>query len=85
MAGHGGTCPSSSATQESTNKRIVVQAGPGTKQNPTSKITNAKRAQVVACLPTKHKALSSNPTPQKKMKILKQKMKISNKLAKLLT
>jgi hypothetical protein len=38
-----------------------------TKKDPISKITNIKRAvgvvQVVKCLPDKHKALSSTPTP----------------------
>jgi hypothetical protein len=40
--------------------------------DPISKITRAKRvggiAQAVECLPSKHKALSSNPMPQKKKK-----------------
>jgi hypothetical protein len=46
-----------------TNRRIVVQAGPGIKQDPISKITNTKKAgnmvQKVEYLPNKHQALSS--------------------------
>jgi hypothetical protein len=45
----------------------------GRKQNPISKITRAKRiggmAQAVEYVPSKHKALSSNPNkPKKKSK-----------------
>jgi hypothetical protein len=47
------------------NMRIMVQSE---KQDPTSKITRAKRTrevvQVVEQLTSKHKALSSNPIPQ---------------------
>jgi hypothetical protein len=46
----------------STNMRIAVEAGPDIKQDAISKITNTKRAgrvaQVVKCLPSKHKAPS---------------------------
>jgi hypothetical protein len=38
----------------STNRRIMVQAGIGIKQDPISKITDTKMTQVVECLPTKH-------------------------------
>jgi hypothetical protein len=47
----------------------MVQAGLGKKQHPISKTTRAKRgggvAQVIECLPTKCKALSSNPRTAK--------------------
>jgi hypothetical protein len=57
----------------SINRRTVVQAVPSVKQDPISKIMKAKkRARTwvkcdVECLPTKHKALNSNPSepPQK--------------------
>jgi hypothetical protein len=56
----------------STNRRITVQAGPGIKQDPISKITNTKRAGVVTqvgeCLPSNHKALSSITSTFKKQK-----------------
>jgi hypothetical protein len=47
------------------NRRIMVQVGIGIKLRPIWKIWRTKRArsiaQVVECLPVKHKALSSNP------------------------
>jgi hypothetical protein len=52
--------------------RIAVQAGLGKKQGQNkkkaiAKISRAQRAgavaQVVVCLPSKHKALSSTPSP----------------------
>jgi hypothetical protein len=50
---------------ESTNRKTVVQAGPGMKQDPISKITNTERtggvAKVVECLPSIFEVLSSNP------------------------
>jgi hypothetical protein len=50
-----------------TNRRIVVQPSPGKKtQDPIQKITKAKKGwdmtQVVECLPSSYKALSSNPS-----------------------
>jgi hypothetical protein len=54
---------------------MAVQTGLGKKQNLIFKITRGKRAggmaQVVECLPSKHKALSSNPstTNTKKMSV----------------
>jgi hypothetical protein len=58
--------------QGCTNKRIVVQASPGIKQDLISKITRAKRvksiAQVVEHLPSKHEAPSSNPSIVKENK-----------------
>jgi hypothetical protein len=49
---------------------MVVQAGLGKKQDPTAKITRAKRTggmvQAVKCLPSKHKAWSSNCSTTKK-------------------
>jgi hypothetical protein len=36
------------ATEGSTNRKTIVQAGPVIKQDPISKITNAKRAGEVA-------------------------------------
>jgi hypothetical protein len=43
MSEHGGA-PVIPAIQKSTNRRIMVQAHPAIKQDPISKITNAKRA-----------------------------------------
>jgi hypothetical protein len=69
MARIGGTGLSSPATQGSTNRRIVVQDGPDIKQDPNSKLANIKRAgrivQVLVCLPSKHKVLSSMPSTTK--------------------
>jgi hypothetical protein len=49
----------------------VVQAALGKKQDPFSKITNRKRAGGVAQgLPSKYKALSSNPSTMKERKRL---------------
>jgi hypothetical protein len=49
-------------TQGSTNRRIVVQAIPGIKQDCVSKTTNTKEAsgiaQMVQCMSSKGKALS---------------------------
>jgi hypothetical protein len=49
--------------QRSTNRRITVQACPGIKRDPISKITNAERAggvsQMVEHPPSKCKALTS--------------------------
>jgi hypothetical protein len=68
IARSGGQLLSSLATQGSTNKRIPVQAFPGIKQDPISKITNAKRnggvAQVVMQMPSKHETLNSTPNTQ---------------------
>jgi hypothetical protein len=54
----------------SINRRIMVQAGPGTYSRLYLKNNYNKRtgvlAQVVKCLPDKHKALSSNAVPPKK-------------------
>jgi hypothetical protein len=53
------------ATRESTNRRMEVQANLGIKQDPISKITNAKRSGGVTeqeeYLPCKCKTLSSIP------------------------
>jgi hypothetical protein len=50
----------------------VVQASLDIKRDPISKITNIKRvggmAQVVECLPNKHKFLSSNSSSIKRKK-----------------
>jgi hypothetical protein len=55
-----------------TNRRTVVQPGPGIKQDPISKLISAKRlrrvAQVVKCLPSMHKALRSTPIMAKRKK-----------------
>jgi hypothetical protein len=58
----------------------MVQTSLGKKRDPISKITRAKRAggvaQVVEPLPSKCKALSSNPkTKKKKKKERKEKLK----------
>jgi hypothetical protein len=55
----------------SLNRRIAVQASPDINVRPfPKKITKAKRAggvaQVVECLPSKFKALSSKPSTEKK-------------------
>jgi hypothetical protein len=55
------------------NRRIKVKASLNIKQDPISKITNAKRvgrvAQVVECLPSKHEVeLSSTSSIKKKKK-----------------
>jgi hypothetical protein len=54
----------------SLNRRIVVQASLGKKQDPISKITRENRAgvvtQMVKHLPSKCKALSSKPSTEKK-------------------
>jgi hypothetical protein len=51
---------------------MAVQAGLSKKQDPISKITREKRAgglaQMANCLPSKHKALNSNPNMTKKKK-----------------
>jgi hypothetical protein len=53
--------------------RIVIQACPGIKQGPISKITKTKRAgsiaQVIEFLPSKHKAQSSNASITEEKKI----------------
>jgi hypothetical protein len=58
IAGHSGTCLSFQLT-----RRIFVQAGLGKKRDPIPKIARTKRdggmAQVIECLPSKHKALSA--------------------------
>jgi hypothetical protein len=50
----------------STNRRIVVQTSLRIKQDPTSNITNVKRAsgvaQVVECPPSKHEEALSSTT-----------------------
>jgi hypothetical protein len=55
---------------ESTNKRIMDQVSLGIKPDPTSKTTSTKRAgrvaQVVGHLPSKHKALSLNPSTERR-------------------
>jgi hypothetical protein len=52
----------------SAKRKVAVQAGLGKKLDPISKITRAKRdgcvAQVVECLPSKCKGLSSNPSTE---------------------
>jgi hypothetical protein len=57
--------------KRSINRKIMIQAAPGIKQDP---ITEAKRAagagHVVEHLPSKFKALSSNPSTAKKKDIL---------------
>jgi hypothetical protein len=74
MAGHSGTHLSSPARVGGTNRRIMVQASPGIKEDPISKISHTRRtgrvAQVVEGLPSKHKAQSLNPSTinQKKKK-----------------
>jgi hypothetical protein len=65
-------CLSSQLCKKGTNRRIVVQVGPGIKQEPISEITNTEKdgglAQVIECLPSKRKALNSTPvTTRKKM------------------
>jgi hypothetical protein len=61
-------------TQEAEIRRIVVQSQPqaNSSQDPISKIPNTKRAnrvaQVTECLPSKHEALSTNPSITKKKK-----------------
>jgi hypothetical protein len=56
------------ATTGSTNRRLMIQVGLGIKRNPTSKITNTKKAsrvaQVEENLPSKYKALSSIPSTE---------------------
>jgi hypothetical protein len=51
--------------------KIMVQASPGIKQDPISKITTGKRAgsviQVVEHLPSKHESLGSIPVSPKKL------------------
>jgi hypothetical protein len=54
-------------------RRIMVQSQPGqiSSQDPISKILNTKKgwegvAQAVECLPSKHEALSLNPSTEKK-------------------
>jgi hypothetical protein len=53
------------ATWGSTNRKIVVQAGPDTKQDPLPKITNVKRfsgmTQMLEDLSSKYEGLSSIP------------------------
>jgi hypothetical protein len=65
MTGHDGAHQSSPATQGCTNRRAVVQADSGIKQDPLSKGTNAKKDrgidEVVEHTPRKHKTLSSRP------------------------
>jgi hypothetical protein len=68
IAGHSGVCLSS---QLHRNRRILVQIGPGIKQDPISKIIKAKKrvggiAQVEETLSNKHKVLSSNSSTSKK-------------------
>jgi hypothetical protein len=57
-------CLSSQLPWEAYNKRIIIHAGLGKTQGSINKITRAKRAggmaQAIECLPSKHKALSSN-------------------------
>jgi hypothetical protein len=54
----------------SVNRRTVVQAGQGINVRPISKITKVKRAgnmaEVIEQLPSKHEALSSNPSTSRK-------------------
>jgi hypothetical protein len=56
--------------QERTNRRIVIQASLGIKQDPVSKIASTKRTfgigQVIAHLSHKHEALISTPSTTKK-------------------
>jgi hypothetical protein len=70
MAGFRGMCLSSQATRESTNRRIVVEAGWSIKQDTISKISQAKRpggmAQAVEGLP-RSQSLSSTPSTTKKI------------------
>jgi hypothetical protein len=58
-----------SAMWGSTNRKSLVQAGLGIKQDPASKITKAKRAgsmaQAIEYLPIKCKALNSTPSTNK--------------------
>jgi hypothetical protein len=65
---------SSQLQQEVKNRRITIQASLGKKQDPISKLTRAERTedvtQVVEYLPTKRKALSSNPVPPKNNNII---------------
>jgi hypothetical protein len=67
-------CLSSQLQQEVKNRRITIQASLGKKQDPISKLTRAERTedvtQVVEYLPTKRKALSSNPVPPKNNNII---------------
>jgi hypothetical protein len=65
IAGHRWHAPVTPATEGNINRRIMVQTILGKRQDPISNITRVKRtgglAQVVQCLPRKHKALSQNP------------------------
>jgi hypothetical protein len=61
----------------SVNRRITVQSGLGPKQETLSQNNKAKGIEGVAQvrLPSKHKALSSNPSAIKKKKKRKMKRK----------
>jgi hypothetical protein len=66
------------ATAESINRRIIVQAHPGKKRDPISKVTTAKQAgsmtQALKYMSSKCKALSSNPSTASPKIIIKIKM-----------
>jgi hypothetical protein len=66
-------CTYHPSKEESINRRIAVQPGPDIKRDPISKTANTKRAggvaQVIAHLPSNHKALSSIPGTAKKQEI----------------
>jgi hypothetical protein len=64
--------PAVPTMQGSTNRRIMVQTGQGTKQDTVLKVTSIKRAgrvgQVVKYLPSKHEALNSTSSITQKEK-----------------
>jgi hypothetical protein len=67
VTGHGGTHLSFQLCGK-LSRRIPVQASLDINVRPYLKITKVKRAQVVEHLPSKRKALNSNPTTIKKKK-----------------
>jgi hypothetical protein len=73
-------------TQGSTKRRTVVRPGLHIKQDSISKITKTKRAegmaQVIKCLYSKRKALSSTPSSAKKKTL--RKTSNNNKTCKLI-
>jgi hypothetical protein len=72
--------------QESANGRITFLAGPDIKQDLISKVVNTKRlggvVQVIECLPSKSKSLSSIPNIAKKKTRTPKFLNLINTLAK---